>query len=214
MDDRTAKGIILSKVREALLNQTPQPYPDVDSNARFFHPSEESVEVQFAEAFTDLNGQFAFCADLRECMELLKELTAQKGWEQVYVWDHFLQELFIRHDYRQAKVGRNLDKADAGVTLCEALISRTGSILLSSKLASGRSLNIFPPVHIVIAFMDQLVPDLADGIRLMKEKYEQKLPSLIYFATGPSRTADIEKTLVLGAHGPKEVYLFLIDKRP
>ena len=45
----------------------------------------------------------------------------------------------------------------------------------------------------------------------MQEKYKNNLPSLITFATGPSRTADIEKTLVVGVHGPKEVYVFLID---
>jgi L-lactate dehydrogenase complex protein LldG len=44
------------------------------------------------------------------------------------------------------------------------------------------------------------------------EKYNSNLPSMISIASGPSRTADIEKTLVLGAHGPKEVYLFFIDQ--
>jgi len=46
----------------------------------------------------------------------------------------------------------------------------------------------------------------------LKEKYNQRLPSSISFATGPSRTADIEKTLVVGVHGPKQVYLFLVDR--
>ena len=53
--------------------------------------------------------------------------------------------------------------------------------------------------------------DLKDGFNRLKEKYGQKLPSMISTITGPSRTADIEKTLVLGAHGPKELYVFLID---
>jgi L-lactate dehydrogenase complex protein LldG len=50
-----------------------------------------------------------------------------------------------------------------------------------------------------------------DGLIALKEKYQQFLPSMISFATGPSRTADIEKTLVVGVHGPKEVYCFVID---
>ncbi len=53
--------------------------------------------------------------------------------------------------------------------------------------------------------------DVKDALQLVKEKYSDKLPSLITFATGPSRTADIEKTLVVGVHGPKEVYLFLVE---
>jgi hypothetical protein len=47
---------------------------------------------------------------------------------------------------------------------------------------------------------------------LMQAKYGDQMPSMISFATGPSRTADIEKTLVVGVHGPKEVYCFLLDK--
>jgi L-lactate dehydrogenase complex protein LldG len=48
----------------------------------------------------------------------------------------------------------------------------------------------------------------------LKEKYNGQLPSSINFATGPSRTADIEKTLVVGVHGPGQVYVFLIDQQP
>jgi len=57
-----------------------------------------------------------------------------------------------------------------------------------------------------------LVYDVKDGLQLLKDKYGNKLPSFITLATGPSRTADIEKTLVVGVHGPKEVYCFLVDE--
>jgi L-lactate dehydrogenase complex protein LldG len=56
------------------------------------------------------------------------------------------------------------------------------------------------------------VYDVKDALQLIKKRYEGQLPSLISFATGPSRTADIEKTLVVGVHGPKEVYCFLVDE--
>jgi len=58
-----------------------------------------------------------------------------------------------------------------------------------------------------------LVYDIKDAIGSMKEKYQDNLPSLITLATGPSRTADIEKTLVVGVHGPKEVFCFLIERK-
>jgi L-lactate dehydrogenase complex protein LldG len=63
----------------------------------------------------------------------------------------------------------------------------------------------------VLAYTSQLVPDLKDAFKLIKEKYGQQIPSMISTITGPSRTADIEKTLVLGAHGPKELFVFLLD---
>jgi L-lactate dehydrogenase complex protein LldG len=55
------------------------------------------------------------------------------------------------------------------------------------------------------------VYDIKDGLDLLKKKYPGGLPSSITFASGPSRTADIEKTLVTGVHGPKEVFCFLVQ---
>ncbi len=78
-------------------------------------------------------------------------------------------------------------------------------------MQSGRRLMIFPPVHIVIANASQLVTDIKDGLAGIKLKYPSILPSSITLITGPSRTADIEKTLVLGAHGPKELYVFYLE---
>jgi L-lactate dehydrogenase complex protein LldG len=110
-------------------------------------------------------------------------------------------------------IGNDQDflNAEVGITLCEALIARNGSILVSNAGAAGRRLSIYPDTHIVLAFTSQLVLDLKDGFVRLKEKYGNQLPSMITTITGPSRTADIEKTLVLGAHGPKELFVFLID---
>jgi L-lactate dehydrogenase complex protein LldG len=83
--------------------------------------------------------------------------------------------------------------------------------MILSTLQSGRSVSVYAPVHICIAYTSQLVYDIKDGLQLIKTKYGANLPSLITLATGPSRTADIEKTLVVGVHGPKEVFCFLID---
>jgi len=81
--------------------------------------------------------------------------------------------------------------------------------LVSSATESGRQMNVFPPVHIVLAHVSQLVDYLTDALVALQEKYGTELPSAISTITGPSRTADIEKTLVLGAHGPKEFIVFL-----
>ena len=111
-------------------------------------------------------------------------------------------------DYNQDK---DFDDAEVGFTLCEALVARNGSILLSNANAAGRRLSIYPPVHIVLAYSSQLVLDLKDGFNLINMKYGNKVPSMISNVTPPRRTADIDKTLVLGAHGPKEFFVFLLD---
>jgi L-lactate dehydrogenase complex protein LldG len=96
-----------------------------------------------------------------------------------------------------------------GITACECLVARTGSVVVSAHGASGRRMNVFPPIHVVVATASQLVNYLDDAISLVKKKYGENYPSTISFITGPSRTADIEKTLVLGAHGPKELFVFI-----
>ena len=82
---------------------------------------------------------------------------------------------------------------------------------MSSAQSSGRNTSVYAPIHICIAHSNQLVYDVKDALQLAKDKYGTAIPSLITFATGPSRTADIEKTLVVGVHGPREVYLFLVE---
>jgi L-lactate dehydrogenase complex protein LldG len=66
-------------------------------------------------------------------------------------------------------------------------------------------------VHIVVAYADQLVFDIRDAFILLRKKYGENLPSMISFQSGPSRTSDIEKKSVIGVHGPREVYVFLVD---
>jgi L-lactate dehydrogenase complex protein LldG len=106
----------------------------------------------------------------------------------------------------------DLSTCDISITGCEVLVARTGTIVMSAAQASGRTASVYAPIHICIATSTQLVYEVKDALQLIKNRYEGQLPSLISFATGPSRTADIEKTLVVGVHGPKEVYCFLVDE--
>ena len=104
-----------------------------------------------------------------------------------------------------------LETMDAGVSECECLVAQTGSVMFSTRASGGRALSILPPVHVVLAKKSQLVGDLTDAYALVREKYGDDLPDCLGFITGPSRTGDIERILVLGAHGPKELFVFLID---
>jgi L-lactate dehydrogenase complex protein LldG len=108
-------------------------------------------------------------------------------------------------------LSNDISTCDASITGCELLIARTGSLLMSSAQLSGRTVSVYAPIHICVAYTNQLVYDIKEGLQVIRQKYSGKLPSLITLATGPSRTADIEKTLVVGVHGPGEVYVFLIE---
>jgi L-lactate dehydrogenase complex protein LldG len=98
-----------------------------------------------------------------------------------------------------------LETCDAGVTECDALVAQTGSALVTSRSAGGRALSVLPPHHVVLARREQLVGDLTDALALVNRKYAPNFPSMISLITGPSRTGDIERILVLGAHGPKKL---------
>jgi L-lactate dehydrogenase complex protein LldG len=103
-----------------------------------------------------------------------------------------------------------LEKCDAGITQCDALVAQTGTVVVTSQTAGGRGLSCLPPHHVVIARRSQLVADLPTAFALIKQKHGARYPSMISFITGPSRTGDIERILVLGAHGPKQLTILLL----
>jgi L-lactate dehydrogenase complex protein LldG len=84
-------------------------------------------------------------------------------------------------------------------------------LLITSRSAGGRALSVLPPHHLVLARRSQMVADLPDAFQLLKKKYGGNYPSLISLVTGPSRTGDIERILVLGAHGPKKLTIICVD---
>ena len=98
-----------------------------------------------------------------------------------------------------------LEVCDAGITECDALIAQTGSLIVTSRNSGGRALSVLPPHHVVLARREQLVLDLSAGFARVQKKYFPKYPSMISVVTGPIRTGDIERILVLGAHGPKKL---------
>ncbi|HET7002515.1 MAG TPA: LUD domain-containing protein [Puia sp.] len=205
-----AKENILKKIRQALVNPTPVPFPQSEGNSSVFIPPTQENEVEFAENFSRISGRFIYCADIAELTVQLAQLITAQSWAQVYCSEPAMLSI-LEKPFKGILISEDLPEADASVTSCEALIARTGSILMSSAQESGRTVSVYAPVHICIAYTSQLVYDIRDGLEMMSLKYKDRIPSFITLATGPSRTADIEKTLVVGVHGPKDVYVFLVD---
>jgi L-lactate dehydrogenase complex protein LldG len=198
-----------------LSESTPLPFPSSEGSNSVFQPAPDDLDLLFAEQFGKLQGKFVFCLNQEELELQLTLLAKQKNFQKIYCREEDLRsgitEEAVRSALLEDQSPEALKNCDAAITGCECLVARTGTIVLSSAQASGRTSSVYAPVHICIATTSQLVYDIKDGLRLLKEKYGTSLPSFISFASGPSRTADIEKTLVVGVHGPKEVYLFLVD---
>jgi L-lactate dehydrogenase complex protein LldG len=182
-----------------------------EGNSPIYQPQLEELEVQFAEEFSKLQGKFVFCLDEAELIAQLLDVLKQNQWTKIFCTEKDLQKIFTIGSF-PIDPQQTLKSCDVSITSCEFLVSRTGTIVLSAAQSDGRTASVYAPVHICIAYRSQLVYDLRDALQSIKDKYQHKLPSLVTFASGPSRTADIEKTLVVGVHGPKEVFVFLVDE--
>lgn len=210
MNVSPSKENILKKIRKALSHSTPLPFPGSEGNESVFQHSQQENEVEFAEQFTRLQGRFIYCINRQELAFQLNSLVRKMDWQKVYcLEDDVLQAAGVQLADRITKT--DIAGCDVAVTGCECLVARTGSVVMSAAQPGGRVTSVYAPVHICIAYTRQLVYDIKDALQLLKDKYGANLPSLMTFATGPSRTADIEKTLVVGVHGPKEAYVFLVE---
>ena len=206
----TPKERMLKSIRKGLIEKKENIYPELDITP-LYKDSHREIEVMFAEELTRVNGQFFYCDSRLNLIEGLVDLAEKMGWKNIFASEASIKNLLEEFEFPYSSDVSKLQEADVGITCCESLIARNGSILISTGMNSGRQLMIYPPAHVVFADASQLVPDIKDGLIMLKNKYQSKIPSSITLVTGPSRTADIEKTLVLGAHGPKELYVFYLD---
>jgi L-lactate dehydrogenase complex protein LldG len=219
---------ILGRVREALRVPAPRPHGAHDA------PSESAGPVQqrawlpavppdaegrlalFEKNCLQLRTDFQLLTSAEEAAKTLAKLRDVHQWKVVAAHHHPLLDpivplIGLETRYMEEHPDSwSLESCSVGVTACDALIAQTGSILLTTHSAGGRALSVLPPHHVVIAQANQLVPDLPAAFELLQSRYRDRYPSFITFVTGPSRTGDIERILVLGAHGPKNLTVIVI----
>jgi len=212
MQESTKKEKILKKVRNALINKSDDLVVGVDTGKSIYPYNDDILEMIFAENFTNVNGKFKFLESLEEFVFDFTNICKLHNVEFPFCADEKLISLFNDEIKFDKDFSKSL-KPKIALTLCESLSARTGSIFVSSLLKSGRRGFVSGDIHIVLAFTSQIMPDIKESIAFLRKNHNGALPSYISMITGPSKTADIEKTLILGAHGPKEIYLFLLDNR-
>ena len=101
---------------------------------------------------------------------------------------------------------------DVGITTAQAAIAETGTLVLESERERHRLVSLLPPVHIAVVRSDAICLTIGDALKRLRGREKQEMSRAITFITGPSRTADIELTLTVGVHGPKELYVIILDK--
>ena len=117
-------------------------------------------------------------------------------------------------DWRSAGIEAEARKAEGrdlvGITGSFCATAETGTMLLLSGAPTPASTSLLPETHIAIVPAARIVKGMEDALALVRAEHGE-LPRAINFVSGPSRTADIEQTLVLGAHGPYRVHIVLVQ---
>ena len=218
VDGQSARDRILTKVRAALGTPS-RALPPAPAGRGLFPPLDAAtLAAEFGKQLLAVSGVFHRAASVPEAREILRGIAEAAQAQQLgvasgatvrAVCESLPARLLGSHGD-----GHALQDLDIAVTGCDCLIARTGSVVLTARSAAGRASSVLPPVHVVVAGKNQLVADLADALQVLDGRYRssaQGWPSMMTVITGPSRTADIEKTLVLGAHGPKQLHVVLLD---
>lgn len=204
----TSKDKILAKLKAAQQNrgEIEENIPDFTSSV--YHPLNPSLIQEFKNNLELIGGQVILCKSNSEIAAQIRLICADKKQDKLFCTDPELSKI------TEGFISTNSEEKDfldlnIGLTSCEYLVAHLGSVLISSAQISGRRLHVFPETHIVVAHESQIVDYLDNAMSKLQEKYKNRLPSLISNITGPSRTADIEKTLVMGMHGPKTLIVII-----
>jgi L-lactate dehydrogenase complex protein LldG len=228
----TERDKIFARIREALA--VPAPHPGAHDSAaagghepgeklgsarQWLPPTGRTFEEQierFRTASTELKTNFVLLPDRDALGPALLALRDTEGWKRMAthrseLTDFATTALQLPTLYTDAGYDvAEMERCDIGLTCCDALVAQTGSVVVTNSSAGGRALSVLPPHHVVLARRDQLVPDLTAAFALVKAIYGRGYPSMISVVSGPSRTGDIERILVLGAHGPRKLTIFCL----
>ncbi|MCL5271504.1 MAG: lactate utilization protein [bacterium] len=178
----------------------------------------EELIARFGARLTQLQGEFHRAADVKAAAEVLLRITDDSAGGRCIAHAHPLIRSVLDQNERLAEGIElpdpgTLDSPDfaqyeIGITAADYLVARTGGIVLHAAGAGGRRMSVLPPFHIVLARRDQVVSSLDEALARIRETSSGSGYGTII--TGPSRTGDIEKIIILGAHGPKRLAVVLI----
>jgi L-lactate dehydrogenase complex protein LldG len=208
---------ILGRVRAAL--RTPAPHhPSADpsaANAPISAPVADPLDRFQKECAANIT-EYVVTPDLRASSAAVSEILAALPEGEIFVQDapalrNIAPAWRSSRAIRWSSEGAPGEASQATITLCEALVALTGSVLVSSA-CGGRGATVVAPVHIVVAGVKQIVPDLDSAFALMRQRGTAIQNSYVCLITGSSRTADIEKILVMGAHGPRRLIVVLAER--
>lgn len=234
-----ARSILLAKLRRLSrpISSLPEPpatkdtfRPGLTSQDRLREAVTEETISNLARELKRLGGEFRTVAGLENLSGAILQLARESHYKRIAVGaDPILKEASLVtglqnfQDFKLILSDRTptspnqfretLSKCQLGITGCDALIAETATMVLSHAGFGGRSISLLPECHVVVAHRAQIFISLDDWMN-SQSFIHGTIPSCTTLITGPSRTADIEKILVTGVHGPLRLVLMLVQQAP
>ena len=240
MADTSAREQILGDIRRALHRDKKsgsahsEPAPSASSTLdRLVSEIKSNCEQrrgeligQFESELTRIGGRFHRAPTVEAAFQYIERVASDRQAKSVVGWD---APLFDGVDVRSrlnekgiefanqmidGELIRRAAAADIGISGVDYALSDTGTLVLLASKGQARSISLLPPVHIAVVRPQQVLSGLSDLLPLLRSGAAAAgidLSSAVTLITGPSRTADIELTLVVGVHGPQELHVVLLD---
>lgn len=209
IEQQKQKEEILKKIRAATVDHPKRIGKEIDFESEIYQKKEGDLVQVFAESIVKNAAKVFGASHLYDAIEQIIELHTNMGWESIFCTDIEIVKIFKEAGFSTLSEDPK-GEAQVSVSFCDGLIARLGLVCINSE-QQGRLVSILPDNHIIIAYENQLFYDLKDYLGVIYNNKQKTVPSMVSLIGGPSRTADIEKTLVQGAHGPKELYIFVIE---
>jgi len=232
---------ILGRIRRALASPPLEHHhghqPEITEIRKLFASDYEisSTVERFKAEFSRVGGEAAVCAEPESAIDTIKDLIQSSSFQTVAVSGHALCRRFGLEERLKAELPQvhfvnevldseswverrqlreRLSHVDLSITGTDYLIADIGTIVTIANPQASREISLLPTAHLVLATPDQIYPNMAELFRAMHEEYGDTLPgSALTLITGPSRTADIEKVLIKGVHGPTRLMAIILDEQ-
>jgi len=214
----SSRDAILSRIRTALANEPERHLPPIPEVWPVENPPVDQMAGKFVEELEAVTGEVHRCPSMEAAAEKLAGLVEELGAARIGRTDHELcteltrdlpPECFVVDDPDPDPT--ELAKLPAGLVAADTLLADTGTSMVACATPHHRLMCYLPPVCIIVAKTDQLVEHMpAAWEKIAARTADPDLRGEFVFITGPSRTADIEKILILGVHGPKRLIVLLV----
>jgi L-lactate dehydrogenase complex protein LldG len=214
----SSRDAILSRIRTCLSNEPERQMPPIPRVWPLENPSVDQMADRFVEEIEAVAGEVHRYATMEAAAEKLAEIVEGLDAEFIGRTDHALCDALVADLPPECFAGdkpdtsaADLARLSAALVGADTLLADTGSVMVACATPHHRLMCYLPPVCIVIAKTSQLVEHMpAAWEKIAPRVADPQLRGEFVFITGPSRTADIEKILILGVHGPKRLVVLLV----